>query len=88
MDAACTCAIESAHTIIKHNMVDLLILIGFIVVNCIEWNVFGNQSVFSFAVRVCVCSSCTFVDLFRHFVRKARIKKQSEINNRQKRTNE
>lgn len=39
MDADCTCAIERAHTIITHNMVDLWTLIELIVVNCIGWNV-------------------------------------------------
>lgn len=50
IDADCTCATKRVNAIIKLNAVDLLTLIEFIVVNCMEWNVFGNLFVFFCAV--------------------------------------
>lgn len=43
IDADCACATKRMHASIKLNMVDLLtLIIGFIVVNCLDWNVFGK----------------------------------------------
>lgn len=87
MDADCTCAIRSAHTTIAHNMVDLLTLIGLIVVNCFELECLWKSIGFLFCCSV----------LFMHFVASSvrlfvpnahGIKKQSEINNENKKENE